>query len=95
MAGKPSVFASRQLFCVLESLTKNQLIDLLVDIARRELDRRNGKPTDREIVHWIQPHIDRVWKARGDSRVDLQNRLREISVSGQRSHLTRKGELKC
>ena len=75
MAGKAAVFAGRELFNTLEAISKNQFIDLIVDIARRELDRRNGKPTDRDIIKWIQPHIERVWTARGDPRIDLEKRL--------------------
>jgi len=75
MAGKASAFASRELFRTLEDgLTKNQLIDFAVHIARDALDRPHVTPTDPEILRWLQPHIDAVRRARGDPKTDLLNR---------------------
>jgi len=86
MAGKASAFASRELFITLEALTKNQLIDLIVDVARHSIRNRSALPTasaddatDPAIIAWIQPRIESVWNARGDSRIDLMNRYNVYS----------------
>jgi len=77
MAGKASAFASYELFATLEkALTKNQLIDFVVTDARAHVRGGDDLATisDADIIAWIQPRIEQIWKARGDPKIDLLNR---------------------
>lgn len=63
MAGKRCVFATGSLFGVMDNLTKNQLIDLVADLARAEL----GEGTTNDVVvDWLKPKLETIWRVRGD-----------------------------
>lgn len=68
MAGKVCVLASRELAYALDKLSKNALIDLVVDRARAEIGEEEADDAVAELIQgWIGP----VSRARGDRAVDL------------------------
>lgn len=69
MAGKNPVLASHHLYLALDVLSKNQLIDFVVDMARAELGE---SATDAQVIAWIQPKIATIWNHRGDKYQSLQ-----------------------
>jgi hypothetical protein len=68
MAGKASVFASVPLWAALDKLSKNALLDLVVDRARAELGET---ATDDSILETIQGWIGPVQRQRGDKPINL------------------------
>ncbi len=69
----------------MDSLSKNQLIDLVVDLARAEL----GEDTDDDaILAWLLAKIGPTWAARKDRPVDLvgkrEQRLRVLASHRER-----------
>jgi hypothetical protein len=72
MAGKPCVLASRPLAFALDALSKNALIDILVDVARASV---GAEAPDAAIIEWLQPVLDTVAFHRSDPRVNLQAKL--------------------
>lgn len=76
MAGKASVLASRPLHYALDSLSKNTLIDFVVDLARAELGE---DACDDAVVAWIQGRIDPVVRVRGDKPVFLKRRVQALA----------------
>jgi hypothetical protein len=72
MAGKPPVFADLALYWTLDDLTKNQLIDLAVDLATAEVGEDASNDA---IVAWLQPRMDTVWSHRKDKAIPLKAKL--------------------
>lgn len=69
MAGKATVFADRALYQALDAMTKNEMIDLLTDIARAELGE---EATNEQVMEWMQPRLNTVQSYRGKTRTHLQ-----------------------
>ena len=68
MAGKLSVFACGRLVVAMEKITKNQLIDLVLDLALLDVGE---DATDEALVAWVQQRMETVWRFRGDRRKEL------------------------
>lgn len=72
MAGKPPYFASGAFTYALDCLSKNTLIDVLVDLVRAQIGE---EASDYQVAAWLQPTINVIMHHRGDPRVDLQKRM--------------------
>ncbi len=86
MAGRAPVLASRRLWFALDRLSKNTLIDILVDRARAE-DGEEAKDADvaRRIQRWLRP----VCRLRGDREpklLDAMARLDKASEEYRKLH---------
>jgi hypothetical protein len=68
MAGKQPVFCSKPLNCAMQNLSKNQLIDYVVDSARMFVGE---DATDDQVLDYIQGRMETVWHHRGDRAVSL------------------------
>jgi hypothetical protein len=68
MAGKASVFASRRLWFAIDRLSKNALIDLVVDRSRAQIGE---DASDEQIADYLQPQINTVQRERGDRPLSL------------------------
>ena len=68
MNKKPLVFCSKPLGAAMQRLSKNQLIDLVVDLSRGELGE---EADDKQVLAWVQAHIETVWQHRGDRPISL------------------------
>lgn len=68
MAGKRCVFASDPVFCAMDCLSKNQLIDLVIDLCRAELGE---DASDDAVIGWVTSKIGPTWRMRKDKPVDL------------------------
>lgn len=75
MAGKPTVFVRGAAFCALDELSKNTLIDLVADLARREIGEETS---DLAVVQWVQDQMAPIDRARSQKSRDLVGRLRGI-----------------
>ena len=69
MAGKGLALATRRIGYALDALSKNALIDLVVDRARAEIGEDT---TDEDLANRIQDWIDPVTRARGDRPITLR-----------------------
>ena len=68
MSRKPPVFCRGGLLVAMESLSKSQLIDLVMDLACGEL----GEDTeDESVLYWVQQRLNTVLVHRGDRPVNL------------------------
>lgn len=63
MAGKSIVFGSRYIAIALDDLSKNQLMDALLDAGYRELGENVDEVT---LLGWVETTMGPVWAARGD-----------------------------
>lgn len=81
MAGKAPVFCGRALYYTLDEVTKNQWIDFAVDMARAELGE---DATDDQIVAYLQPKLDVVWRQRYDKSVELAGRYQRCVKASER-----------
>ncbi len=80
MAGKTCVFTSRRLYFALDTLSKNALIDLVVDRVRAEL----GESTSDEVIaEHIQDWLGPVIRERGDKPVSLAGRMAYLDKSDE------------
>ena len=68
MAGKASVFASGGLFYAMDKISKNTLIDMVLDAAHRELGEEIA---DERIARHVQQSLDTVARMRGDKPANL------------------------
>lgn len=92
MAGKDPVFVQGILSSTMDTLSKNQLIDLVAQVAYRQLGE---DASDEEVIHWLQPKLNVVWERRGDKKVDLQRtyKRREIANQKYQDQMRRAGKL--
>lgn len=82
MAGKPSAYASRRLGYALDALSKNALIDIVIELAKQSRwHDYEDESDDATIVCQIQQWLDPVAKARGDRPANLAGRLAQYDVS--------------
>jgi hypothetical protein len=88
MAGKATVFANRGVFYAMDGLTKNTLIDFVVDIAIRSVG--DDKATDENILQWVQDNIQVTDNYREQKSVNLLGRLERARLQTQR-YLAAKG----
>jgi hypothetical protein len=70
MAGKAPVFGDRYLNLAMDELSKNQLIDLAIDLCRAEIGETT---TNEEILEWVQAKMNVVWRHRGDKPKNLKS----------------------
>lgn len=69
MAGKPNVLADRSLHYAIDKCSKNTLIDLVWDLAVKQLG--DDEATDEAIANLITEWLDPVMTMRGDRRIKL------------------------
>lgn len=76
MAGKTAILASRPLHYALDKLSKNALIDLVVDRARAQIgEDADDEALADEIQRWINP----VLTARQDRLVGLAGAMCQLA----------------
>lgn len=73
MAGKASVFAGRRLHYAIDKLSKNALIDLVVDLAKLDIGEEGAteEALAAKITEWMGP----ISRARGDRPLDLNAQI--------------------
>jgi len=81
MAGKSCVLASRHLSYALEKLSKNTLIDLVVDMTRGTVGEN---ASDVVIARSLQPFIDAVLRMRSDRPMSLEAAVQALITSDER-----------
>lgn len=78
MAGKACILASRTLAFALDELSKNALIDLIVDRAQAQI---GAEMSDEQLAREIQGWIDPVIRVRGDRPVSLARAFARLDAS--------------
>ena len=82
MAGKTTVICSRRLHYALDNLSKNTLIDILVDRAKLETGNDNSDDaTDEQIADVIQEWAAGVTAVRADRCPDFRAAIDRIDRS--------------
>lgn len=77
MAGKASVLASSRLFYAMDKLSKNALIDLIVDRARAEIGEDADDESVAELIEgWIRP----VANVRNDRSLSLRSAMADLDA---------------
>lgn len=92
MADKAPVSCSPPLDFAMDKASKNQLIDLIADLARGELGER---ASDEQVIDWLQSRLATVWQYRGDKGYSLYDRYAnyvEAAYEYQRTHKPAEGE---
>ncbi len=85
MDKRPTVLASRLLGYAIDHLSKNTLIDLVVDRARAQIgEEASDEALADEIQNWIRP----VLAARGDKPISLDAIMKRRLTSDEKYRLT-------
>jgi hypothetical protein len=79
--GKPTVLASGALRYALESLSKNQLIDLIVDRVGAEIGE---EASDLDVANKIQEWLTPVFALRNDRAVSLPTKMRKWDLHAEK-----------
>jgi hypothetical protein len=80
MAGKAPVLASRQLHFAMDKLSKNFLIDLVVDRVRAEIgENADDETIARTVQAWIRP----VGRMREQGTPDLLDEMARLEINDQ------------
>lgn len=81
MQGKPPIFASPDFCRALECLSKGTLLDLVIDLARKEIGESASELDMAELISaWARP----VLIARGHKEEDIGGRLQRIAEQALR-----------
>lgn len=80
MAGKASVFASRRLWYAIDKMSKNALIDMVVDRVRAEIGE---DASDEAIAEKVQEWLGPVARERGDRPVSLLGAMQHLDANDE------------
>lgn len=84
MPRNQTVFCSKQLDYALQKLSKNQLIDLVAEIARERLVAEGTRNvTDLAIIGYVTPRLNVVWHARNDRAMSLTGYMQQYVTASE------------
>lgn len=80
MAGKPLTQANAALAYAIDGLTKNQLADIVIDLARKQIGHEDA--TDLDVMEMIQGWWNPIAHARLDKLTCLEHRYNQFVKAG-------------
>lgn len=84
MPRKQTVFCSKPLDYAFQQLSKNQLIDLVAEMARERLVAEGTRNVaDLAIIGYVTPRLNIVWHARGDRAISLTGYMQQFVTASE------------
>lgn len=80
MAGKAVVLTSRRLAYAVDKLSKNALIELVVDLARGQI---GAEMSDEQLATQIEEWVGPVLRERGDKPANLVAAMKRLDANDQ------------